>query len=338
MTIIVTCDCGKRMKANDKLAGKRVRCPECKEPVSIPQAASSQAASSQAGKQRIPTSPPASSLPKAQCACGQIIAYNPANAGKAGQCPGCGQGFLIPGDDEGVVEGESVADENPFDLDPLSTDPFGFDSPGFDSSGDGSMEVGFPSADPLGTTVSNDIVEAAPVEQLYDDFDAAQYHQATHQGYTPKPHVLPPVSQPQSAEQYQEPRRRMNVPFWVLPAGCLVVSLVLYGIGMLVVETGGATGPNTGRLIVAGVTLVALAVNAVCYISFIGMLAEDGADPGTIFILTKFLAIPGMVFGALFIWGVRPGSNTAMMWPVSVLISLIGVGLVALIQSQHPFH
>jgi len=35
MAIIVRCDCGKKFKAKDSLAGKRVRCPGCKEPVRV---------------------------------------------------------------------------------------------------------------------------------------------------------------------------------------------------------------------------------------------------------------------------------------------------------------
>jgi len=35
MAIIVSCDCGKRFKAKDELAGKKVRCPGCKNPVAV---------------------------------------------------------------------------------------------------------------------------------------------------------------------------------------------------------------------------------------------------------------------------------------------------------------
>ena len=36
MAIEVQCSCGKRLKAQPSLAGKRVRCPACKSPVDIP--------------------------------------------------------------------------------------------------------------------------------------------------------------------------------------------------------------------------------------------------------------------------------------------------------------
>jgi len=35
MAIIVSCSCGKRFKAKDELAGKKVRCPGCKNPVTV---------------------------------------------------------------------------------------------------------------------------------------------------------------------------------------------------------------------------------------------------------------------------------------------------------------
>lgn len=36
MSLLVTCDCGKRLQVKDSLAGKRIRCPECQEPLTVP--------------------------------------------------------------------------------------------------------------------------------------------------------------------------------------------------------------------------------------------------------------------------------------------------------------
>ncbi|MEO2011081.1 MAG: hypothetical protein ABGX22_20565 [Pirellulaceae bacterium] len=36
MPIEVTCQCGKRLKAKDEMAGKRVKCPNCSQPLQIP--------------------------------------------------------------------------------------------------------------------------------------------------------------------------------------------------------------------------------------------------------------------------------------------------------------
>lgn len=35
MAIVVKCECGKKFKAKDSLAGKRVRCPGCRQPVTV---------------------------------------------------------------------------------------------------------------------------------------------------------------------------------------------------------------------------------------------------------------------------------------------------------------
>ncbi len=55
MPIPVTCACGKTLQVKNELAGKNVRCPACKQPLSIPAAA---AASS--GSQRAASAPQAS--------------------------------------------------------------------------------------------------------------------------------------------------------------------------------------------------------------------------------------------------------------------------------------
>lgn len=59
MAILVSCKCGKQMKVKDELAGKAVRCPDCKTPLRIPGAVPAGAASS--GKT---TKGPSSSTPK----------------------------------------------------------------------------------------------------------------------------------------------------------------------------------------------------------------------------------------------------------------------------------
>ncbi len=56
MAISVTCKCGKQMKVKDELAGKAVRCPDCKAPLRIPGAPSTAVASgkSSAGRGSTP--------------------------------------------------------------------------------------------------------------------------------------------------------------------------------------------------------------------------------------------------------------------------------------------
>lgn len=38
MPIELSCDCGKQMRVKDELAGKRIRCPACKEALTVPDA------------------------------------------------------------------------------------------------------------------------------------------------------------------------------------------------------------------------------------------------------------------------------------------------------------
>jgi hypothetical protein len=44
MPIEVTCQCGKRIKAKDELAGRRVKCPGCSQPLAIPAPTTAEAA------------------------------------------------------------------------------------------------------------------------------------------------------------------------------------------------------------------------------------------------------------------------------------------------------
>ena len=39
MPLSVTCSCGKRFRVRDELAGKKVKCPECGESISVPRGA-----------------------------------------------------------------------------------------------------------------------------------------------------------------------------------------------------------------------------------------------------------------------------------------------------------
>ncbi len=60
MAISVSCKCGKQMKVKDELAGKAVRCPDCKSPLRIPGAA----APAGAGASQKPAAGRASASPR----------------------------------------------------------------------------------------------------------------------------------------------------------------------------------------------------------------------------------------------------------------------------------
>ena len=36
MPIVIACQCGKKLQAKDELAGKRVKCPQCGQPLTVP--------------------------------------------------------------------------------------------------------------------------------------------------------------------------------------------------------------------------------------------------------------------------------------------------------------
>lgn len=87
MSIVVTCQCGKKLAAPPSLAGRRVKCPVCGQAVQVPQA----------GK-------PASAAPAAKatgdkivvaCACGQRFAAESRLAGQQLPCPVCGRTLLV---------------------------------------------------------------------------------------------------------------------------------------------------------------------------------------------------------------------------------------------------
>lgn len=90
MPISVTCQCGKSFAANDSLAGKRVKCPACAQPLAIPDGTLSQRPVPQrpADQSREPPIPVA-------CACGRRFNAPARLAGKQVACPGCGQPLHI---------------------------------------------------------------------------------------------------------------------------------------------------------------------------------------------------------------------------------------------------
>src|SRR5688572_241120 len=84
MTIKVACQCGKAFSAQPHLAGKRVACPSCNSPISIPAAQEAQAPTTQA---------PAIAV---TCQCGKRFGVKSNLAGKRVRCPACQQPVQIP--------------------------------------------------------------------------------------------------------------------------------------------------------------------------------------------------------------------------------------------------
>lgn len=84
MPIKAACDCGKSVSVPEKFAGKRIKCPECQQPIDVPKAAVSNR-----------TPKPASKI-TVKCECGKALAVGANLAGKNVKCPNCGEAVAIP--------------------------------------------------------------------------------------------------------------------------------------------------------------------------------------------------------------------------------------------------
>jgi ssDNA-binding Zn-finger/Zn-ribbon topoisomerase 1 len=83
MALQVTCQCGQRFAAKDEMAGRTVRCPKCKEPLTIPASP--------------PTRSAAPEKITVNCQCGQRFSAKTDLAGKTVRCPKCKQPLQVPG-------------------------------------------------------------------------------------------------------------------------------------------------------------------------------------------------------------------------------------------------
>lgn len=111
MPIPVTCSCGKSIAAPSKFAGKKVKCPSCKQPLVVP----SKNGKSASGKGKSSANGSSSSI-RASCSCGKSFKAPAKAAGKKVRCPACKQPVKIPGSKKsaakvGVAASKSAADE-----------------------------------------------------------------------------------------------------------------------------------------------------------------------------------------------------------------------------------
>ena len=89
MPCVVTCRCGGTFKAADFLVGKRVKCPSCGQPLTVPAQATPQPAAS----------PVTSSSGKpivVSCLCGQSFKARVSLAGTRAAFPACARPLDIP--------------------------------------------------------------------------------------------------------------------------------------------------------------------------------------------------------------------------------------------------
>lgn len=88
MPIAVSCECGKRYRVKDELAGKRAKCPNCQAVLEIPLATDSASARE---KERSATTPPVGRPPKQPRETGQHRVVPPP---RCGQRPGTSRSYL----------------------------------------------------------------------------------------------------------------------------------------------------------------------------------------------------------------------------------------------------
>lgn len=85
MPIPVLCACGKKISAPSKLAGKKVKCPACSQPLVVPAAANGKSSNGKSG----------SAIP-VQCECGKSFRAPAKAAGRKVKCPGCDSAITVP--------------------------------------------------------------------------------------------------------------------------------------------------------------------------------------------------------------------------------------------------
>ncbi len=103
MSILAACSCGSTFKVRDALAGKRVKCPACGHPLTVPD----------------PNSDTANRI-RATCDCGKKLRVKRELAGKRVKCPECGNPLAIP---QASSDGGQGSD--PVGLADTGRDPFG---------------------------------------------------------------------------------------------------------------------------------------------------------------------------------------------------------------------
>lgn len=115
MTIHANCGCGAKFEAKDELAGKRVKCPTCGSPLTVPNRTA-----------------PATPI-RVACQCGQAFQAKATLSGKSVQCPACHQALWVPhlstASPNGLESsGERVSSDDPLFSGHSPDDPLGIGS------------------------------------------------------------------------------------------------------------------------------------------------------------------------------------------------------------------
>src|SRR5262245_1581872 len=86
MSLVVTCACGQRFAAEDRLIGQKVPCPVCGSPLTI-------------GLSPVAAQPVVTQGVRVTCGCGRAFLAPEQLRGQTAQCPACGGAILVPGAD-----------------------------------------------------------------------------------------------------------------------------------------------------------------------------------------------------------------------------------------------
>src|SRR6185295_15913945 len=97
MSIAFKCtSCGRGLRANPEMAGKRTKCPGCATVLTIPGAEAPTAAVKPAAAKTSPAAAPAGAVLACET-CGTKVRAKPEWAGKAIKCPNCQSRIQVPG-------------------------------------------------------------------------------------------------------------------------------------------------------------------------------------------------------------------------------------------------
>jgi acetyl esterase/lipase len=205
MPIPVTCQCGQRFAANDELAGKKLTCPTCKQPLLIPRANPQPAARPAPAARPQPAQTPGNRAANpvavaggsvvVQCRCGQRFKAAPHLFGKSLNCPACKSPIKIPF--PAAPKPAAPAPIDPLAMDPLADPLAGFGSPTADN-------------DPFGIGLAN----SAP---------------ALPQNSFPQPasFAMPTMAKPVSAKKKSSSGKGKSGKFWALTGSGIVTALVV---------------------------------------------------------------------------------------------------------------
>lgn len=129
MTIKVACKCGKRFAAQPHLAGKRLKCPSCGLPITVPAQQTSPEITTTSKPETLEDTQARKSAQytSVNCKCGARLRIKHVIAGRTAKCPKCGNLVVPPATKQDAVADQGLA--NWFDVQlPNATSVMGTDA------------------------------------------------------------------------------------------------------------------------------------------------------------------------------------------------------------------